>query len=431
MKPTTRDYLSVSLFGLATAFLWGAMLTVVMQSLVQNFVGVALAGASRDAIEAQTVRNLGWVLGGGALVAAVTQIVAGALSDASRSARGRRKPFVVFGTLIASLGIAALPFTHSFWTVFAAFLWIQLFLNIATGPFQALLPDTIPADHHGAASAWIGICRLVGSTGGIVAAGLLMRETWGLTALTVIFLVLLNGLMLVTVVLAKEESATHSTASRDAMAQMKPSALLRIVRDEPPFAWLIASRFLIMCGIYTVQPSLKYYLQNVFSLTESVALTHMAFLGLTVNLTGALGTVPAGRAGDRMPKKRVVAVACAICMLGGLGFAASQDVRFALVAAGVFGFGYGAFQAIDWAFACNVIPQGKAGQSAGIWSLADTVPQFIAPVVGGAFASAAIARLGAANGYRCVMLLAVLWFLIGAVLVFKVKEKPLAHKEAA
>jgi MFS family permease len=106
-------------------------------------------------------------------------------------------------------------------------------------------------------------------------------------------------------------------------------------------------------------------------------------------------------------------------------------VRSALFAAGIFGLGYGAFQAVDWAFACNVIPQGKAGQSAGIWSLADTVPQFVAPVIGGLFAARAIAQLGAANGYRCVMLLAVLWFFFGVALVFKVKEKPLQSKASS
>ncbi|HEX8551307.1 MAG TPA: MFS transporter [Abditibacteriaceae bacterium] len=431
ITPTTRDYLAVSVYWLAVAFFWGALLFVVMQARVQSLVEAEFPNGTKAFLESRIAQQLSWLIGAGALVAAVTQIVAGALSDASSSRRGKRKPFLIFGTLAASVGIAAFPFAQSYWQIFALFVWIQLFLNIATGPFHAIMPDTIPATHHGAASAWIGLWRLLGSTGGMVAGALLMRFSWGLSVLTVAFLVLLNGFMLLTVLLARETNTQQDTSRRAALAAIAPRALWEILRTEQPFAWLLLSRFFIMCGIYTMMPFLQYYLINVFGLSRDEAFKQQALLALIVNFTGALGTVPAGRAGDRMPKKNVVAVACAICVAGGLGFALSGKVGIAAISAGVFGLGYGAFQAIDWAFACNVLPKGKAGQSAGIWSLADTVPQFIAPVLGGLFASRAIASLGAANGYRAVMLLTVVWFLCGVALVFKVKEKQLESEASS
>ncbi|HEX8834091.1 MAG TPA: MFS transporter, partial [Abditibacteriaceae bacterium] len=399
-KPATRDYLAVSLFWLAVSFFWGAMLFVVLQSRVQEIVKVELLSLGRvlteRQIEAEVVARLGWMLAAGALVAAASQLLFGAVSDNFAHRLGRRKPFLIAGVLLANFGIVMLPFVHSYAAMLGVFLFIQLCLNAASGPYQALLPEKIPSEYHGSAAAYMGLFQLVGRTGGMVLGALLMRYDFGLTAMMILFVLMLNGLMLASVVLLREEPSVVAAGTREGrfgpVLQSLRSLWHTDLKSYPSFVWLLVSRFVINTGIYTMMPLLQYYLINTFGLSRNEALEKQALLGLVVNLTGMAGTFPAGHASDRWSKKRVVYVTCAICVAGGLGFALSGSVGAAVVSAAVFGLGYGAFQAVDWALVCNVLPDEEPAKYMGVWSFADTIPQIVAPLIGGILTTWAIAR---------------------------------------
>jgi MFS family permease len=180
----------------------------------------------------------------------------------------------------------------------------------------------------------------------------------------------------------------------------------------------------INTGVYTIIPFLLYYLMSAYNLTQDEAIKQQMIMGLLVNITGLMATWPAGVASDRFSKKRVIYFTCAICVVGGLGFTFSGSVTAALVAAGIFGFGYGAFMAVDMALVCNVLPEGAPAKYMGIWSFADTVPQIVAPFIGGAVAAYTIANYNSsALGYRAVMFTAIIWFLLGTLCIGFVRER--------
>jgi MFS family permease len=141
--PTTRDYLAISIFYLAVSFFWGAMLSVVLQARVQtlveaDYVAAIKAGAmSQQQLEAAVAQKLSWLLSMGALVATVSQVLFGALSDRSRHRAGRRKPFLIAGVLGTNVGLLLFPFAHTYAQLFAVFLLLQLMLNLATGPLSS------------------------------------------------------------------------------------------------------------------------------------------------------------------------------------------------------------------------------------------------------------------------------------------------------
>lgn len=399
------------------------MLYVVLQALVQNVLGSEFRGLSAAQLESLSAQRLSWLLGIGALVAAATQLIFGAISDRTHHRSGRRKPFLIIGTLLASIGIWMLPHLHSYLQLFALFLFIQFFLNTASGPYQALLPDLIPPEYHSAASVYMGLFTLAGRTGGMVSAGLLMPYNWGLQALTIMFLVLLNGLMFVTSSMTREEALPRNASTQISFLQTLRGAFQFDLRGQESFVWVLVSRFVVNTGIYTILPFLQYYLMNTLGLTKNEALMQQAVIGLTVNIAGLIATLPAGKLSDRFSKKAVLYFTCGISVVGGLTFALAGSVSVALLAAGIFGLGYGAFQAVDWALVCNVLPPGGAAKYMGLWGFSDTVPQIVAPLMGGTLAAWSIASIGAANGYRVVMFLAIVWFVIGTVCLHFVKEQ--------
>jgi MFS family permease len=230
--------------------------------------------------------------------------------------------------------------------------------------------------------------------------------------------------MIVTATLTREDPLPAEASTRESFTDALRSTFQVDLRGQASFVWVLLSRFVINTGVYTIIPFLLYYLMSAYNLTQDEAIKQQMIMGLLVNITGLMATWPAGVASDRFSKKRVIYFTCAICVVGGLGFTFSGSLTAALVAAGIFGFGYGAFLAVDMALVCNVLPEGAPAKYMGIWSFADTVPQIVAPFIGGAVAAYTIATYNSsALGYRAVMFTAIIWFLLDTLCIGFVRER--------
>lgn len=87
----------------------------------------------------------------------------------------------------------------------------------------------------------------------------------------------------------------------------------------------------------------------------------------------------------------------------------------------VFGIGYGAYQAVDWALAIDVLPQGgSAAKDMGIWHVSLVLPQMLAPALTGV-TLAAFKGTSLLTGYTVVFVLTALWFVLGTVFVRKIR----------
>lgn len=85
----------------------------------------------------------------GPVTGLLVQPIIGALSDETWSPRwGRRKPFILLGAIIASLGLVFMPFSQSLWMA-ASLLWIlDAANNMAMEPYRAFVSDALPADQQ-------------------------------------------------------------------------------------------------------------------------------------------------------------------------------------------------------------------------------------------------------------------------------------------
>ena len=106
---------------------------------------------------------------GAAIVGIIIQPTVGYISDYTVSRWGRRKPYIVFGSLldvVFLLGIA----TGSSVLVLAAFmLLLSVSTNIARGPFQGYVPDLVAEPQVGMASGMVGLMQVVGNVTGLPA----------------------------------------------------------------------------------------------------------------------------------------------------------------------------------------------------------------------------------------------------------------------
>ena len=129
MQTRTPKPFRLALFWLGLQTVWGALLGISLQARSSQLAG-------GDALIAY-----GHLAAIGATVAAVTQIAVGFWSDARRKRGSRRVEFYVAGTIGGAVAIAAFYGATTFAMLTLAYVALQLTLNLAIGPYQAILPD--------------------------------------------------------------------------------------------------------------------------------------------------------------------------------------------------------------------------------------------------------------------------------------------------
>jgi MFS family permease len=102
--------------------------------------------------------------------------------------------------------------------------------------------------------------------------------------------------------------------------------------------------------------------------------------------------------------------------------ALAPTVGIAAVGAAIFGASQGTFLAVDWALMTDIIPKASSGRYMGLSNVATASSTAIAVAIGGVFIDVVNKSLGIGTGDRLELILAMAYFLIGALLLRPVVE---------
>ena len=417
----------LSLYWFGTNAHWAAILLITLPK--QAF----LIGG--DAVKGQT---LGTVLLIGAFVSMIVAPLFGALSDRITTRWGRRRPWIVLGTLMNVVGIFGLiyfprPNDMSSLPLFiVAFMWVEFWNNVATAPFSALIPDIVPPDQRGSASGWYGLMSMLGNFAGGLSALIFTRN--GETNLVAIYYFIAAALvfgMLGTVLFVKEPEVTRKLPPFQWGEFLR--GLIEPLRDHD-FRWVFWTRFLMVMGTFTVQEFLQFFMRDVvkdfslFGKPRAPDAESAVSLFITGLVFGAiLSSLAAGVLSDRFGRKFMVYISSALQAIVPIVFIFYAPFGLVVSLGLVFGLGYGAYQAVDWALASDVLPsQDDYAKDMGVWHVAFTFPQVIAtPIAGFMLDKFQVvgAQSGAPNlGYTVIFSLATLYFILGTVLVRQIRK---------
>ncbi|BCW94533.1 MAG: MFS transporter [Fimbriimonadales bacterium] len=415
------NYWALSAFWLGVSVHWAAFLTIAMQARVNDLAPPDQRGV-----------YLAWLAAAGALISTVIELVAGPISDRCTARLGRRRPFILWGTLLSLPFVVLFMTTQSFALLILHFVAIQLFLNWANGPYQAVIPDYVPPQRHGLASAYMGMMTLVGTLLGLALAGALLGEPpliggqlergarLQIVGYTLVGFLLLT--MLWTVLGMREPQWQPRTPDEK---RLRWTLFVNILLNEQPnFRWVVLSRFVFNMGFFTALFFLEFYLRDTIGLKGASPQHAFGFMA-TATLTGVLGNWLAGALADRMSKKRIIYGCIALICVCAVMFLTAQNLMWVYLTGALFGMAWGAYAAVDWALASNLAPPQESGRYMAIWHIAMTMPQVIAPLIAGPLGDYWNAQYGLGAGWRWIFALAPIYFLASAFLLRPVREVPL------
>lgn len=424
---STWQQIAISLYWFSTSAHWSAILIILLQMQATGIGGEAKKGTT-----------LGMILLAGAFVSMVVAPFFGAWSDRVHTRWGRRKPFLVVGTLGNVLGLLVFAFLPAkagmLLPYILVFCWVQFFNNLATAPYNALIPDVVPPAQRGTASGWMGLMTMLGNAVGVT-FGLLYNYIGGTTGAYLILAVIMLLGMAATAILVREPAPPPAS----------PFSLRALLRglvspfQGPDFRWVFLTRLLVMLGIFTVQEFVQYYLRDVIAGGQDrfpyrifgATLVHTAHeaTGIFVFalLFGAiLSSVWAGKISDRYGRKPVVYFSGVLQGIIVIALLLSGRFDLVVLLGLIFGLGYGAYMAVDWALVTDVLPKAKDyAKDMGLWHIAATLPQVTAAPIAGVLLDT-FQRVGRQHGqptlgYTVIFTLAVLYFALGTLLVSRIK----------
>jgi MFS family permease len=411
------DYFWISLLWFGITFLWGGMNAVILPHLNEKYAPENWKGTA-----------LGVITAVGMIVAIIVQPAAGALSDFSRHAWGRRRPFIFVGGVLTVLSLiittTMVVFFGNWWMLMLCYIFIQLADNILQGAYQGIIPDVVPPRKRGKASGAMGIAQTLGNVAGLAAATAFIDN--GHTELGLLAISLVFGLsVIVTLVKVKEEPLPPDTEKPD-QAKIMFGTIFEVWRHLN-FRLFILSRLMVMTGLAVITIFALYYLKDVFGQKEGTLTESYTILGLAVVVASILSVFPAVWLSDRFGRKPIVILSCFIGAFG-MGLMITATTMWQVIAYGcVVGLSLGSFNTLNWAFGIDIVPHDAAGRYMGVSNLAGAGSQALAAFLGGAlldgFNALGVTYFGVKNmGYTALFVMAMLFFLFGAYFLKLINE---------
>jgi MFS family permease len=363
------DHIWINVFWLGMNIRNTAVGSIFMPYLVDSFAPEAIKNTA-----------LGVMRTAGLIIALLVQPAMGLLSDRSTSRFGRRRPFIVVGTLLDLVFLAAIGMAGSYWGLLVVILLQQFSANISHGPLQGLIPDLVPEEQRGVSSAvkaifellplilvGFAIAPLVGSghlDWAIIATGAALFLTM---LLTVIFVkeqplkekphtpfwppmlrvfgmlagilagaaagllggLLIGGLvgLIVWPLFGQETAYMVAIGLGGGIAMIVAvvsgvwaGALATLGKDarvHSSFTWWVVNRLLFLAAVTSIQGFAPFFLMYAFDIDREAAAAMTGNLIMMVGVFTLISALPGGWLADRFGQKRMVGLSGLMATVGG------------------------------------------------------------------------------------------------------------------
>ena len=357
--------------------------------------------------------SLALVTGIGALVAMFGNPIFGRISDRTSSRFGMRRPWMVIGLVLGSVGILIVALAPNIAVVLLGWCIAQLFFNALLAVQVAVLPDQVPPSQRGLVSGVLGVCLPIASVSGTYVVQLFSGNQLAMflapCAIGGFFIVLFAATL-------KDRQLVKTARPRWSLRELASTFYFN-PRRNPDFAWAFTGRFLFVLAYAFLTTYQTYYLlEKIGSNEHDVA--HQIFLGTLVQaVVMVVASLLAGRWSDRTGRRKIFVLAASVVYgLAMFAIAIASTFNGFLIGMAIGGLGFGVYMAVDLALVADVLPdKHNAAKDLGVFNIAGALPFAVAPAI-----APAILAIGNSN-YGVLYAVAGICAIIGAAAILPVK----------
>ncbi|MFT4235646.1 MAG: MFS transporter [Microbacterium sp.] len=373
-------------FWITFAVAWGST------GVAQGVAAVAVPALLKQWNPDTASSTLSALLTIGGLATLVTTPLFGRFSDRSRSKLGLRRPWMLYGAIIAGVGFVCFAFAPSFVWLCAGVVLNYIGWGAVSMAQHSLYADQIRRRIRAIMSAVTGASGTIGVLLGTALTG-------QIAALGQVWMFLIPGGVAVALSLTVFFTL-HDLHPQDEPPKLDLRAMLATFwlnpRRYPDFGWAWLCRFLMTSSIVTVTSYLYLTISGRFSIDDPAKISGVqAQATLVFTLANLLCAFVFGVISDRTRRRKPSVIFGALFSAVGLLFAvATPEITFFLVGIAIIGAGQGAYISADVALMTECLPSTKdAGKDLGIVALAYLLPGIFVPALG-----FALTRIGSPTG---------------------------------
>lgn len=360
--------------------------------------------------------------GFGALFATVANVVFGRVSDRTTSSLGRRRIWIVLGTIVMTCGFIVMALSTNLPLAVVGWSVAQLGANVTLAPFIATIADHVPKFQRGQITALLGIMQNVGILGGTYVAQFFIGQMFLMFVLPSVFAI---AAMLVFAFVLPDQVLPEKPP-RSSFKEIVQTFWVSPVR-YPDYALAWWSRFLVTLAAFMFTTLRVFYLQKHIGVGEGLSREEQdAQIAAVVATSVLIYTIAlvatawfAGKLSDRLGRRKVfVWSATVLFAIGTVMLTYADSVTSFYIIEGILGFAYGIYVGVDLALVVDVLPNpDDSGKDLGVFNIANALPQTFAPLIAGF-----LAYIGTYPNFTLVLWVAGIAGLIGAAVILPIKK---------
>jgi MFS family permease len=395
--------------GLASLVMWMAAITPLQVVIPEQLQSIDPKGK---------ILALGLVSAFGAVASLLATPIAGALSDRTTHAwaflhlSGRRHRWTIGMAILAAVCLGLMAGQKT--VIGVGILWVlfSAFQNGEYASLSAAVPDHVPVNQRATVAGWVGMPQALGLVVGTALVVYVFTKPTGQ------YLVLAIPLVLLTLpfVLGTPDPPLAPEHRSPLTIRTLLGAYWISPREYPDFAWAWITRFLASLAIGMGTLYLLYFLRDAVHYkhpAQGLFILIAIYTGFVV-LTAIVGGIISDRIGKR---KMIVTISGALMGVAALVLTFVETWPAAMIAAVLFGTGFGAYLAVDQALITQVLPTAKdRAKDLGIINIAIVGPA--------AVAGALAAVLVSVGHYPLLFAATAVVAAAGSILVWKIKSVP-------
>ncbi len=417
------------------------------------------------------------------MIALLVQALAGMLSDRSMARWGRRRPYILIGSLLNAGILIAMGASPTYWILFSTVVLSQVASNLAHGAQQGLIPDLVHEDRRGLFSGIKAVLELLPviiialTIGPMIAKG----NMWGGIGVVVLILVLTAGitmfvreerltekpdpldwkpfgrlvgmtlLFLVVILVSGEvvrfiggflEDVSALSTQLIVMGLVGLAGMLfaviigvygsvqvsigrQVANENPSFTWWVINRLAFLVGANNLSTFAVYFLQGRLGFEGDSAAGPASKLKLVVGVLILVFALPSGWLADKIGRKVLVAISGILATVGTVILLLSPNMTVITIGGSIVGAGIGMFFTTNWALGTDIVPKKDAGKFLGISNLAGAGAGAVGAYIGGPIADFFTANFPQIPGlgYMLIFGIYAALFLVSSLVLIKVPEK--------
>lgn len=453
-KFTTAQFLNFALGFFGLQFAW--QMRIILSGPVTESLGAS-----------PLIYGLIWLAG--PFTGMVVQPLVGAMSDKTVSPLGRRRPYLLGGAIIASLALWIFPNSAAVaetlhritglnlppltaLLIAAIMIWIiDACINIAQGPYRALIPDVVPQEQHSLANSYISLAIGLGS---VVAAGtapflkFALNYQMSIPAQFIMAALAFTLGMLWTCITIKEHQTKKAIVEEAKIAEEKEGTFLDSLRNffalSPEVSKICWMQFFTWIGTMCMMINFTQYaihtIYNVPDLSGADVATKFQYVGAVLNGTNFssisfaifnlvcfLVAIPIGILSAKFGNKKIHVISIVTMIFAYLGMAFTKSHIGVVAMMGLAGIGWASICALPFAMLSQYIKKGTEGSVMGIFNIFIAGPQVFVCTLVAWFISRCSFKFDSIGNinhhWEYVFIIGAICLAVAAVIASKVKEK--------